>query len=145
MEVALIGKGPGRELAPKMGEGVVTWGVNDIVRHRQCDVCFWMDRHLEEYPEMDAVITASVNKTKTLLYSAKECEDIPTSEVYPIKQIKSFFGTDYFADSCCYTGLSTSSYISSRPKGHQSTDRSSIYGSVPPSRSVYCRYRGLGS
>lgn len=102
MDVAIIGKGPGRELAPKIGEGITTWGVNDIVRHRQCDVCFWMDRHLQENSDMDRVIVASVNKTQTPMYSAKKWKDVPTAKVYPVSRIKSFFGTDYFADSCCY-------------------------------------------
>lgn len=102
MEVAIIGKGPGRELAPQMGEGITTWGVNDLVRHRQVDVCFWMDRHLQKDTDMDRVITASVNRTKTPMYSAQMWDDIPTCQVYPIDKIKAYFGTDYFADSCCY-------------------------------------------
>ena len=44
MKVALIGKGDGRDLAPLKGNGVVTWGVNDIVGHRDVDACFFMDK-----------------------------------------------------------------------------------------------------
>lgn len=102
MEVVLIGKGDGRELAPKYGSGVTTWGVNDVVAHRQCDVCFWMDRHLMKDSQMDELVTASVNATGTPMYSVKTWDDIPTSVEYPREEIFKTFGTDFFADSLCY-------------------------------------------
>ncbi len=102
MEVALIGKSPGRELAPEHGGSVTTWGVNDIVRHRQVGVCFWMDRRILADTNQDRVVTASVNKTNTPMYSVQKWEDIPTSIAYPIDNVTKFFGVDYFADSCCY-------------------------------------------
>ena len=68
MEVVLIGKGPGKEDAPLIGKGVTTWGVNDLVAHRACDVCFFMDRHLLGGSQMDTLVTTSVNTTNTPLY-----------------------------------------------------------------------------
>ena len=102
MEVALIGKGPGKELAPLKGKGVTTWGVNDIVGERECDVCFYMDRHLQEGWQVDETITASVNTTKTPLYTAQPADGVENNIIYPIEEVKKFFGTDYFVDSCCY-------------------------------------------
>lgn len=101
MEVALIGKGPGRELAPLVGAGAVTWGVNDVVAHRQCDVCFWMDRHLMKDTQMDRLVTASVNKTGTPTYSVHAWDDIPSIQ-YPIDDVVKAFTVDHFADSFCY-------------------------------------------
>ncbi len=102
MELALIGKGPGFELAPHKGEGVVTWGVNDACGHRECDVVFWMDRCWEKDNQTDRVIKVSVETTNTPLYSTQQWEDIPTSIRYPLEDITRFSGIDYFADSCCY-------------------------------------------
>ena len=101
MEVAIIGKGPGFESAPLKGDGVIAWGVNDAVGHRECDVCFWMDRTWEKGNQADRIIVVSVNHTNTPLYSTQEWEDIPSSIRYPIEEIKEFFGVDYFADRCC--------------------------------------------
>ena len=102
MEVALIGKGEGRNNAPLKGEGVTTWGVNDLVAHREVDVCFWMDKAIMENTQMDDLVKLSVNKTKTKTYCTKYFDDIPTSVPYPYNEIVDFFGTDYFNDSCCY-------------------------------------------
>ena len=102
MEVALIGKGPGWELAPLIGKGVTTWGVNDAVAHRECDVCFWMDRHLMKDSPMDELVTVSVNTTHTPMYSVQKWDDIPSSVEYPREEIFNAFGTDFFADSLCY-------------------------------------------
>lgn len=102
MKVALIGKGPGWELAPLMGKGVTTWGVNDSVAHRECDVCFWMDRHLMKDTQMDKLVTVSVNTTNTPMYSVQEWDDIPSSVTYPRDEIFKAFGTDFFADSLSY-------------------------------------------
>ena len=102
MEVALIGKGEGRKEAPLIGEGVTTWGVNDLVAHRAVDVCFWMDKEIMQDSQMDELIKISVNKTQTKTYCTRHYEDIPTSIPYPYKEITDFFGTDYFNDSCCY-------------------------------------------
>jgi len=102
MEVVLIGKGPSSKLAPFKGSGLTTWGVNDAVAHRECDVCFFMDRHLVKDSQMDRSVTASVNTTKTPMYSAQDWEDIPSCIVYPKDEVMRRFGTDYFADSCAY-------------------------------------------
>ena len=102
MEVALIGKGPGFELAPRKGEGVTTWGVNDACGHRECDVVFWMDRCWEIGKQTDRIIKVSVETTNTPLYSTQQWDDIPTSIRYPIEELTAYFGHDYFADSCCY-------------------------------------------
>jgi hypothetical protein len=102
MEVALIGKGAGKKSAPLKGSGVTTWGVNDVVAHRECDVCFWMDKHLMEDTQMDKLIKSSVNKTATKTYCVEHYDDIPTSVPYPISEVQEFFGTDYFSDSCCF-------------------------------------------
>jgi hypothetical protein len=101
-EVALIGKGAGKEFAPLKGNGVDTWGVNDLVAHRECDVCFFMDRDLIKGGVMDTLVTTSVNFTNTPLYATKKFDDIPTSIEYPKSDIVNYFGTDYFADSCAY-------------------------------------------
>lgn len=102
MKVALIGKGKGWELAPLMGNGIVTWGVNDIVGHREVDVCFYMDMPHLRGTQMEETITKSVNHTKTPLYSVEHFEEIPTSIAYPREEVFSLFGTDFFADSFCY-------------------------------------------
>lgn len=102
MEVALIGKGPSRKLAPYKGQGVTTWGVNDIVAKRECDVCFWMDRHLMHDTQTDKLIVTAVNHTKTPMYSVHPWDDVQTCIVYPRNEIAGRFGTDYFSDSCCY-------------------------------------------
>lgn len=102
MEVALIGKGPGKELAPKVGSGIVTWGVNDIVGFRECDVCFFMDKVLLQGSQMDKIIKTSVNKTKTRTYCTEHFPDIPTSVPYPLGEVEERFGVDYWSDSCCY-------------------------------------------
>jgi len=102
-EVALIGKGAGRELAPIKGtKGIDTWGVNDIVAHRECDVCFFMDRHLLLGGNMDTLVKNAVNHTNTPLYCTKTFEDIPTSIEYPLNEVICHFGLDYFSDSCAY-------------------------------------------
>jgi len=102
MKLALIGKGTGKELAPLKGQGFTTWGVNDVVAHRECDICFWMDKHLMDGTQMDNLVKASVNHTKTKTYCIQHFEDIPTSIPYPIATVTEFFGTDYFCDSCCF-------------------------------------------
>lgn len=102
MEVALIGKGVGKQSAPLKGDGITTWGVNDVVAHRECDVCFWMDKHLMQGTQMDELVKSSVNHTHTPTYCVEHFGDIPTSVPYPFDDVVSFFGTDYFADSCCY-------------------------------------------
>ncbi len=102
-EVALIGKGAGKEFAPIKGtQGIDTWGVNDIVAHRECDVCFFMDRNLLLGGNMDILVTNAVNHTKTPLYCTKVFDDIPTSICYPKNEMIEYFGVDYFADSCAY-------------------------------------------
>ena len=95
MEVILIGKGPGKELAPKKGDGLPTWGVNDVVAVRECDVCFWMDRHLLKDAPMDRLVTNAVNHTKTPMYSAKMWDDIPTCIVYPRDDIFNYLQVKY--------------------------------------------------
>lgn len=102
MKLALIGKGPGRELAPLIGEGVVTWGVNDVIAQRNVDVCFWMDRHLMKDSQMDFLTTDAVNHNKTPMYSVRKWDDIPTSIEYPKSEVNRVFGIDYFGDSLCY-------------------------------------------
>jgi hypothetical protein len=102
MHVALIGKGPGFELAPLKGKGVTTWGANDACGHRECDVVFWMDRCWEKDSLQDKVIKESVNLTKTLIYSTQEWDDIPTSKKYPLEELTDYYGIDFFNDSCCY-------------------------------------------
>lgn len=102
MEVVLIGKGAGKELAPLKGEGVTTWGVNDVVAHRECDVCFWMDKEHMDGTQMDELVKNAVNNTSTKTYCTRHFEDIPSSVAYPFEEVVGFFGTDYFADSCCY-------------------------------------------
>ena len=102
MKLALIGKGNGKELAPLKGKGIVTWGVNDIVAHRDVDVCFFMDAHLLFGSQMEEFIIKSVEKTDTPVYCIEKFDHIPTSIVYPLEEIKQAFGTDYFADSFSY-------------------------------------------
>ena len=105
-EVALIGKGPSRKLAPLKGEnGVVTWGINDLVGQRECDVCFFMDKDLVvdcKLQDMDEVVTKSVNKTGTPMYSVRFFSEVPTSIAYPLDEVKAMFNTDFFADSGAY-------------------------------------------
>jgi len=102
MKLALIGKGKGKEDAPFKGNGVVTWGVNDIVGHRDVDVCFFMDRHLMSGTQMEELVVRSVEKTGTPVYCIEHYDDIPSSISYPRDEIFQVFGTDYFADSFCY-------------------------------------------
>lgn len=102
MEVVLIGKGPGFEKAPRKNESVITWGVNDVCGHRECDVIFWLDRQWLKGSQVDSVIKESVNLTKTPMYSTQVWTDIPTSIRYPKEQVIDFFGIDYFADSCAW-------------------------------------------
>ena len=102
MKVALIGKGYGKEHAPLKGRGVVTWGVNDIVGHRDVDVCFFMDKHLMQDTQMDELVKKSVAVTNTPVYCCEHYDDIPTSIPYPRDEVFATFGTDYFADSFCY-------------------------------------------
>jgi len=102
MKLALIGKGQGKELAPLKGYGVTTWGVNDIVGHRDVDVCFFMDKHLMEDTQMQEIIVKSTQVTKTPVYCIKHFADIPTSIEYPLQDITDIFGTDNFSDSFCY-------------------------------------------
>jgi len=102
MEIALIGKGIGRGLAPKKGEGVPIWGVNDIIVSRECDICFFLDRHLIKDTPLDVSITKAVNQKNAPMYSAEMWSDIPTCMSYPFQDVMDTFGTDFFADSCCY-------------------------------------------
>ena len=102
MKLALIGKGFGREQAPLKGSGITTWGVNDIVGHRDVDICFYMDRDHLRHMQIEEVIKTSINTTGTPLYCIEHYDDIPSSMPYPKDEIIDFFGIDYFADSFAY-------------------------------------------
>lgn len=122
-EVGLVAKGPGWELAPPDME---LWGVNDTIhRDENIDVCFFMDReiyfsfdfttekgrkHCQEtvglppdmIEEINNTVTKVCNERSLPLYCTKKYDDIPSSMAYPIDEIKTFFGNDYFGNSLDY-------------------------------------------
>jgi len=102
MEVALVGKGIGRELAPKKGEGVPLWGCNDVIAAIECDVSFWMDKGKLDQTLKDKLASTSANASGIPMYCTQHFEDVPTSIPYPLREVTEFFGTDYFQDSSCF-------------------------------------------
>lgn len=122
-EVGLVAKGDGWELAPPDME---LWGVNDsIARDENIDLCFFMDRELldkhdfttkkgrEDFQKAVGLPPDSVenirntiqrvcNERNLPVYCTKVFPDLPTSMEYPIDDIVSYFGTDYFGNSLDY-------------------------------------------
>lgn len=124
-EVGLVAKGPGWELSKNYSD-MELWGVNDsIYRDENIDLCFFMDRELlfkydfstEEgkkacqkavglppnmIEEINNIVTNVCNERSLPVYCTKAFDDIPSSMAYPIDEIKSYFGTDYFGNSLDY-------------------------------------------
>lgn len=101
-KVIVIAKGRGWELAPREGE---IWGVNDLILRRNVKIAFHI--HDLNNPEFlnDSVIKSVIEKINFLnipLISTQRYEWIPSSIEYPLKEIISYFGTDYFTCSIDY-------------------------------------------
>lgn len=100
MEVHIIGKGLGWELAPKGGE---TWGVNDLVLVRNVKKVFHMHDLTGEFGRGPTqAVTKMVNTFKISFFSVKKYLEIPTSISYPIGEVIDALGVDYFTNSIDY-------------------------------------------
>ena len=124
-EVGLVAKGDGWELSLNYPD-MELWGVNDsIVRDPNIDLCFFMDRALlyqydfttktgreafqkavglppDSVENINKAVTQTCNERNIPVYCTKKFDDIPSSMAYPIDDIISYFGTDFFGNSLDY-------------------------------------------
>ncbi len=97
--VHIVGKGLGWELAPKEGE---IWGVNDLVRTRDVTRVFHIHSDWLIDTPYNKKIIERINALKIPLMGMKKYPEVPTSVIYPIKEVTRRFGADYFTNSIDY-------------------------------------------
>jgi hypothetical protein len=125
----IVGKGPGRGLAPReKTQGCSIWGVNDVAIDQYVDMVWdmhdldWTEEQAREnYGHLKGIIDdekiedrvksrlkgfSNLKKYCTQsgkpLMSLRKYEDIPSSRSYPLSQIISRFDCDYFPSTVVY-------------------------------------------
>jgi hypothetical protein len=122
--VAIVGKGPGRSLAPKPGEGADVWGTNNVCITQPVDMAFdmhnfnWtLEEHIENYSHLAHMMSEDeiyerakyreFSMARTLRYvkehgitlmSQQQYEGFEKNKSmsYPLKKIIEAFDSDLF-------------------------------------------------